>query len=209
MSKKIGLIENEASYRTAVLDVLREVPDATDVRNWNSAEEFWRDERGHDLDLYLLDIELAHMNGIELAGRIKKRQPDARIIMLTVFASDEMIFRALQAGALGYVLKIEIDRLPGIVRTVLDGGAYMTPIIALRVMQNFQEKSAAPGMPELSDREAQVLELLSTGVSRKQVASQIGVSESTVCFHIRNIYEKLNVRNRVEMVQQATNLGLI
>ena len=99
--------------------------------------------------------------------------------------------------------------MPGIVRTVLDGGAYMTPIIALRVMQNFQEKSAAPGMPELSDREAQVLELLSTGVSRKQVASQIGVSESTVCFHIRNIYEKLNVRNRVEMVQQATNLGLI
>ena len=206
---KIGIVENEAKYRDAARSILEQADLPCEIHSWPSAEQYWHDPAGESLDLLLLDIELPNMNGVELAGRIKQRRPDARIVMLTVLASDETIFRALQAGACGYVLKVEMERLPEIVRTVLGGGAYMTPTIALRVMQSFQEPEQQPDLPRLSERESQVLELLATGMNRKHVAGQLGISESTVCFHIKNIYEKLNVRNRVEMVQQANNLGLL
>jgi len=206
---KIGLVENEEKYREQIITALRSMPSVGEVLPWNSAEEFWKDDRGFDLDMVLLDINLVHMNGVELAHMLNERNPDLRIVMLTVVASDEIIFRALQAGAVGYLLKSELRNLPEITEKIMAGGAVMTPTIAFRVMRAFRHEAGDVESPDLTRRERQVLEQMTAGLSIKHAAERLGISENTAHFHVKNIYKKLNVRNRVQMMQRASDLGLV
>ena len=171
-------------------------------------------EENNNIDLILMDIEMPVMNGIEATEKVKQKYPHIKIIMLTVFDNDENIFNAIKAGADGYLLK-EInagDLHSGIVET-LNGGAAMNPSIALKTLkllrnpyvENTQEKEEI----KLTEREVDVLEQLSKGLSYNAIAENLILSTGTIRKHIEHIYRKLQVHNKLEAVQKAKRNNII
>jgi len=149
-----------------------------------------------------MDINLPGMNGVECVRQLKPLLPKTQIVMLTVYEDTENIFNALAAGATGYLLKrTSKDELLSAIREVQAGGSPMTAHIARKVVQSFQRPVPAVQPTEnLSDREREVLELLSQGFLYKEIADKLGVGYETVHTYIRRIYEKLQVRTRTEAV---------
>ena len=150
-----------------------------------------------------MDIHLPRMSGIECVRQLKEKLPDARILMLTVFADREHIFQALLAGASGYVSKrtAPADLLKAI-EEVRGGGAPMSSDIAARVVEYFNQKGAAAPATEagLSPREQEILELLAQGYLYKEIADRLSIAFDTVQWHIRHIYQKLHVRSRSQAI---------
>lgn len=172
-------------------------------------------ERDHNVDLILMDIEMPKMNGIEATNTIKQKYPQIKIIMLTVFDNDENIFKSIKAGADGYLLK-EVnpkDLQQGIIDT-LNGGATMTPSIALKTLKLFRnpvdfESATNSEEIQLTAREIEVLEQLSKGLKYHLIAENLFLSVGTIRKHIENIYTKLQVHNKLEAIQKAKNNKLI
>ena len=172
-------------------------------------------EKNHNLDMILMDIEMPVMNGIEATTIIKNKYPQIKIIMLTVFDNDENIFNAIKAGADGYLLK-EVnpkDLHQGILET-LNGGATMTPSIAMKTLKlfrnpiDFQVNSKEEEI-NLTSREIEVLEQLSKGLKYNSIADNLFLSVGTIRKHVENIYNKLQVHNKLEAIQKAKNNNLI
>jgi DNA-binding NarL/FixJ family response regulator len=160
----------------------------------------------------LLDIGLPGASGIEGARRFRAAVPDLQILVLTVFADSEHVFRALCAGANGYLLKdTPPQKLLEAIRDVHDGGAPMSPSIARRVLQTFRSLPvlAASEDAALSVREREVLKWLAEGYSYQAAAGQLGISVDTVRAHVRKIYDKLHVHTRSEAVLKAMRRGLL
>jgi DNA-binding NarL/FixJ family response regulator len=155
-------------------------------------------------DVVLMDINLPGINGVEAVGILKNLYPDLKFVMCTVFEDDENIFRALQAGAGGYILKNNPPRkILDAIHDVRDGGTPMSAAIAKKVIGAFLERkpvSKAVPATDLTAREMEVLQLLSKGFHYKEVAHKLNVSVDTVRNHCRNIYVKLQVSNKVEAI---------
>ncbi|WP_417860681.1 response regulator [Winogradskyella sediminis] len=172
-------------------------------------------KRNHNLDLILMDIEMPVLNGIETTEIVKQKYPHIKIIMLTVFDNDEHIFNAIKAGADGYLLK-EInarDLHSGILET-LNGGAAMNPSIALKTLKLLRKPFVSTNSTDieaikLTEREIDVLEQLSKGLSYNAIADNLILSTGTIRKHIENIYRKLQVHNKLEAVQKARRNNLI
>jgi DNA-binding NarL/FixJ family response regulator len=149
-----------------------------------------------------MDINLPGMNGVECVRQLKRLLPEVQVIMLTVYEDTENIFNALTAGAMGYLLKrTSRDELLEAIREVHRGGSPMTTHIARKVVSSFQRTAASAAATEnLSQREQEVLDLLSQGLIYKEIAEKLGISYETVHTYIRRIYEKLQVRTRTEAV---------
>ncbi len=167
----------------------------------------------HQPDLILMDIEMPKVNGIEATAIVKQQYPTIKIIMLTVFDDDDNIFRAIQAGADGYLLKdTSPHELCNAIEQTLEGGAAMTPSIALKTLnllrQNPQQ-SPTNDDTNLTEREVEVLEQLSTGLPYTAIAEKLFISPSTVRRHIENIYKKLQVHSKVEAVTLAKQKNII
>jgi DNA-binding NarL/FixJ family response regulator len=147
-----------------------------------------------------MDIQLPKLSGIECTAQLKRLLPSLHIIMVTVYEDTERIFRALRAGACGYLLKrCTPEELISAVREVRQGGAPMSREIARKVIASFREPlKAAAEVEELSPREHEILELLAQGFPNKEIAHRIGVSDGTVRWHLRHVYDKLHVRCRTE-----------
>jgi DNA-binding NarL/FixJ family response regulator len=151
-------------------------------------------------DVVLMDINMPGMNGIECTERLKLSLPETQVIMVTVYEDAESVFRALQAGACGYLLKrASSDEIIDAINEVRGGGAPMTSEIARKVVHAFQKPPAQSGAKvELSHREKEILELLSQGFANKEIADKLNISYQTVKVHVKHIYEKLHVRSRSE-----------
>ena len=155
-------------------------------------------------DVVLMDIEMPHVNGINGVAIIKKHYPEIRIIMQTVFDDDEKIFASLQAGAEGYILKkASAEKITQSIEEVYQGGAYMTPSVALRVMKFFNKAHEQNNQYDLTAKEREVLKLLADGLSYKMAADRMGISYFTVNSHVKKIYEKLHVHSLGEAVSLA------
>ncbi|OYU81655.1 MAG: DNA-binding response regulator [Flavobacterium sp. BFFFF1] len=181
----------------------------------NGIELLEKLEKNHNIDLILMDIEMPKMNGIEATEIVKNKYPHIKIIMLTIFDNDENIFKSIKAGADGYLLKdvAPNDLNQGIVET-LNGGATMTPSIALKTLKLFRNPMAfdTKGNDEdirLTTREIEVLEQLSKGLKYNNIADNLILSLGTVRKHVENIYAKLQVHNKLEAIQKAKNNNLI
>ena len=162
-------------------------------------------------DVLLLDIQLPGMSGLAGVRLLQEMLPRIQILMLTVYADNERIFEAICAGACGYLLKdTPPARLLEAIREARDGGAPMSPEVARKVVTMFQ-KTAPPAAPEhqLSERELDVLRLLADGHSYKTAAVAISLSQDTIRFHIRNIYQKLHVHSKAEAVLKAFRTGML
>ncbi len=164
--------------------------------------------------LILMDMEMPQMDGVETLEKVKRKYPHIKIIMLTVFDDDESIFRAIRAGADGYLLKeISPVKLNSSIVETFGGGAAMNPSIAKKALVLLRNTELDLGRQEpksaLSNREVQVLEQLATGISHVHIAENLFISPSTVRKHIENIYKKLQVHNKLEAVQKAKRDRLI
>lgn len=172
-------------------------------------------EKNRNIDLILMDIEMPKMNGIEATNFVKQKYPQIKIIMLTVFDNDENIFNAIKAGADGYLLK-EVtpkDLQQGIIET-MNGGATMTPSIAMKTLKLFRNPTVFENIPDqeeynLTPREIEVLEQLSKGLKYSAIAENLFLSAGTIRKHVENIYAKLQVHNKLEAIQKAKNNNLI
>ena len=167
-------------------------------------------------DVVLMDIRMPGMDGVEATRRMIERWPQARVIILTTFDDDEYIFEGLRAGALGYLLKdVSGNELAEAIRKVAAGGALIEPSVARKVIAEFARlepavRSVNVGLPEpLSEREIEILKLLSQGLSNKEIAKQLYLAEGTVKNYVSNVLSKLGVTDRTQAALRARELGLL
>lgn len=173
-------------------------------------------ENDSNIDVILMDIQMPNRNGIATTELVTQLYPKIKIIMLTVFDDEEHIFKAIQAGANGYLLKDESPKklLEGI-KDILSGGAPMSAVIALkaiRLLRNplqAEEKNPEAEACTLSARELDVLTYLGKGFDYRQISEQLHISPSTVRKHMENIYQKLQVHNKMEAVRKAQKFRFI
>ncbi len=211
MGWHIGVIENEELYRERIHNILNIGDQIESVMFWNSAEEFWKENSPEKdrLDLLYVDIMLPNMSGTDLVELISKEHPDLKTVVLSKVATDEVVLKALKGGALGYVLKTELEDLNQTTEIMMRGGAIISPTIAYHVLRTFRTPRNTEDDSDLTKRERQVLELLSQGYSPKKAADLLELKESTLRTHVRHIYKKLNVRTQLQMVRKASELGII
>jgi DNA-binding NarL/FixJ family response regulator len=196
----VGVVEDNAGLRRSLERLLRSAPGLRCVGTWADGETALAQVVALQPDVVLMDINLPGMSGIECTAALKRDCPRSQVIMVTVYEDTESIFRALQAGACGYLLK----RAPSAeileaIAEVRNGGAPMTGEIARRVVEAFQMPAPADAATVvLSSREHELLALLSQGFSNKEIADKLDIAYQTVKVHLKHIYEKLHVRSRTE-----------
>jgi DNA-binding NarL/FixJ family response regulator len=198
----VSIVEDNDKLRGTLARVLNRTGDFKCVSDYGSAEDALKQLPQVRPDVVLMDINLPGMNGVECVRQLKQLLPQTQVMMLTVYEDTENIFNALTAGASGYMLKrTSTKELLEAIQEVHRGGSPMTMHIARKVVQSFQRTTAtAPSGDNLSEREQQVLDLLSQGLMYKEIADKLEISYETVHTYIRRIYEKLQVRTRTEAV---------
>jgi DNA-binding NarL/FixJ family response regulator len=208
---KIAIIEDVLALREGFHMLIDGTEGFRCTSRYRTMEEAL-DKIGSELpDVALVDIGLPGMNGIEGVRLLNQRYPDVVLLMLTVYEDDDRIFHALCAGASGYLLKkTPPARLLESLREASQGGAPMSPEIARRVVALFREIHPPEHADyKLTPHELRLLKLLVEGHNYKTAAAQIGVSYNTICFHIKSIYEKLQVHSKSEAVSKALRHRLI
>lgn len=162
-------------------------------------------------DVIIMDIDMPGMSGIEAVKLVSKHFPEIKVLMLTVFDEDEKIFKAICNGACGYLLKrTDPAEMIQATKEACDGGAPMSPSIAMKVLQMFRQQQVVPAEEtNLSVRELEVLHFLAKGLSYKMIATECHISIDTVRFYIKKIYEKLHVHSMTEAVSKAIREKLV
>jgi DNA-binding NarL/FixJ family response regulator len=202
----VALVEDQKNLSDSWVRIIEAFGGFACICTCASAEEAVRAIPEARPDVILMDIRLPRMSGIECTSRLKELLPATPIVILTVLDDDELIFRALEAGADGYLLKRSKPAdLRAALLEVLAGGAPMSSAIAHRVVRSFRRPPANPhNESHLSTREIEVLGLLSRGLSNKEIADQMCLSIETVRSYLKTIYEKLHVHCRTEAVMRYT-----
>ncbi len=216
----LWIIEDNVAYRRATVRALAARGKQTGAGTFSEPQAFGRCEdalerlaAGERPDVVLLDIGLPGIDGIEGIRRMKAIAPDIGILVLTVFEDDDKIFRAICAGASGYLLKSEpLDQVVQAIDQALAGGSPMNPRVAKRVLTMLTRTAPVAvesDDPGLSDRERQVLELMVAGLGKKEIASQLEQNLHTVDYITRCIYKKLHVNGVAAAVTRAVRDGII
>lgn len=205
----VAVVEDDARYAEALRRLLDTSPGLECIAAFGSVEEAERELARSSPDVVLLDIHLPGLSGIEGAARLRERVPTARIVMLTVCDDYDEVFAALKAGADGYLLKSAPPaRIIDGLREVVAGGAPLSAPIARLLVREFRNPGVGSDsvpeaqltMRQLTDREREIIELVSGGQSYKQVAARLRISERTVESHARSIYRKLHARGKKDAV---------
>ncbi len=164
-------------------------------------------------DVLLLDLEMPELDGVEVLQQLRARESAVRVVVFTVFDTDERIVAALEAGAQGYLLKgAPRSDIFDAIRVVHAGGALLQPVVASKLLRQVQQPSSPHAdtlLEPLTKRERDVLAVLARGLSNKQIAAELVISERTVKFHISSLISKLGASNRTEVVALAAQHGLI
>jgi len=202
---RVALVEDQTRAREALAALIGGSPGFEVTGQYGSMEDAIAGIDGMTPDVFLADIGLPGMSGIDGVQLLHQRFPTLSILMLTVHEDDDSIFAAVCAGACGYLLKeTEPARLLEAIREVHSGGAPMSPQIARKVVVAYREaRPAAQSEAELSPRQISILQLLAEGHSYKTCADALDLSIDTVRFHVRRIYERLHVHSRSEAVWKA------
>ncbi|MFS4471549.1 response regulator [Chryseobacterium sp. T20] len=204
MSISIAIVEDEKNYNNALKKVIDYQKDMKVIAQFFDGNDAITNLPDISPDVVMMDIQLQDMLGIEIIEKLKKEMPNTQFIMCTSFDDDEKIFNSLKAGAMGYLVKGEsMDKILSSIRDVYNGGAPMSFSIARRVLKHFEKKlPEIKGFDELTEREKEILELLSQGLLYKEIADQKFISIDTVKKHVGNIYRKLHVNNKVEAINK-------
>jgi len=202
MKKTVALVEDDARLRKQLVQILEDSDDIECVIVCASAEEALEKIPSKNPDVVLMDIKLPRMSGIQCVTELKRILPEVQVIMVTVYEDSDRIFKALKAGASGYLVKSgPPEQLIAAIRDVFAGGAPMSGHIARKVVQHFHLIGPAPSEADnLSPREQQVLDLLAMGFIYKEIGGKIDIGTETVRTYVKNICQKMHVRGRVEAV---------
>jgi DNA-binding NarL/FixJ family response regulator len=197
---KIAIVEDNATIRESLIEFAQADPECSCVCACATAEDALRIIPKHQPDIVLMDIQLPNLSGIECTAQLKQLLPSVQIVMVTVYEDTERIFKALRAGACGYLLKRRVSKeLISAIREIRQGGVPMSREIARKVIASFQNPAtASTEVEELSPREREILELLTQGFANKEIARRLGVNDGTVRWHLSHVYDKLHVRSRTE-----------
>jgi len=203
---QVALVEDDAGVRANLTRMIDSAPGFHCLGAYADGLTALKGIPSRRPDVVLMDINMPGMLGTECVSQLKQLLPDLPVLMLTVYDDSEQVFKSLMAGATGYLLKrTPKDKLLEAIREIDDGGAPMSRQIARRVVQFFQGMKSTPETPHralevgtLTERERQVLELLSKGHAYKEIADQMSISFETVRTYVRSIYEKLHVHSRTE-----------
>ena len=209
MKKSVVVVEDDRGLRDQITRILDLAPDINCSGVYMSAEESLPQITKIHPDVVLMDIKLPGMSGIQCAAEIKKSFPDIQIIMVTVYEDSERIFRALKAGANGYMIKSDLpDQLLEAIRDVHAGGAPMSSSIARKVVKHFHLVGiSSEESDNLTSREREVLELLAQGLIYKEIGDKLNIAVTTVRTHVQKICSKMHVRSRMEAVAKRRAEG--
>lgn len=200
---RVLLADDHPVVRLGLKTMITEQPDMQVVAESTSGDATLAAYRQHRPDVTLLDLRMPPGDGIDALKAIRAEDPDARVIVLTSYKVDEDIFRAVQAGARGFLLKGEGEVvLLEAIRSVHAGDRFIPPAVASRLAERME-------ITALSPREVEVLELVARGQSNKEIANKLMISEGTIKTHLKRIYEKLGVDDRTDAAFRAAERGLI
>ncbi|MBL1222132.1 response regulator transcription factor [Chryseobacterium sp. L7] len=204
MSISIAIVEDEKNYNNALKKVINYQDDMRVAAQFFDGNDALKNLPAIAPDVVMMDIQLQDMLGIEIIEKLRKDMPKTQFIMCTSFEDDEKIFNSLKAGAMGYLIKGEsMERILSSIRDVYNGGAPMSLSIARRVLSHFEKKlPETKDFDDLTEREKEILELLSQGLLYKEIADKKFISIDTVKKHVGNIYRKLHVSNKVEAINK-------
>ena len=203
MKKTVALVEDDARLRKQLVQILEDIDDIECVIVCASAEEALEKIPSKNPDVVLMDIKLPRMSGIQCVAELKRILPEVQVIMVTVYEDSERIFKALKAGASGYILKKHgSQKIIEALKELYNGGSPMSADIARKVVRAFHQEDT-PQDYKLTKRELDILQLLAKGMLYKEISQQLFISNNTVKQHIHNIYEKLQVHSVVEAVTKA------
>ncbi len=208
---RVVIIEDERRIREGLAALISGTPGYLCTAGFRSMEEALANKWPVLPEVALVDIGLPGMSGIDGVRLLRERYPDVVLLILTVFEDDDSIFAALCAGASGYLLKKTTPaKLLEAITEAAAGGASMSPEIALRVIQLFRNlRPPVHAVDDLTPPEVRLLKLLVEGHSYKTAAASLGVSTSTISFHIQNIYSKLQVHSKTEAVAKVLRQRLL
>lgn len=202
---KISVFDDSVGRQEAIKLLIEEQPDMQLLAIYENCESLVENVGDLIPDVVLMDIDMPIVNGIEGVKLIRENFPNVVIIMQTVFEDENSIFKAIQAGAHGYILKTARPaKLIEAIRDSLEGGAAMTPVIAKKVLENFRNQpiNSEPGLPQLTAKENEILGALEKGMSYKMIASDHNITWHTVNSHVKKIYEKLHVHSATEAINK-------
>jgi DNA-binding NarL/FixJ family response regulator len=206
------LVDDHPLFRKGMRALLETVGDIEVIAEAASAGEAVELASELKPDVILMDLQIPEGGGLAATRRIAQDQPDARVLVLTMFDDDESVFAAMRAGARGYLLKeADEDEVIRAIRAVAEGEAIFSSAIATRLIDYFSAAQAIvpkERFPELTDREREILTLISRGLSNSLIAEQLGISLKTVRNHVSNVYSKLQVVDRAQAALRARDAGL-
>jgi DNA-binding NarL/FixJ family response regulator len=195
----VAIIEDNDTMRKTLVDLINSTPGYHCACACSNSKEALLEVPRQNPDVALMDINLPDESGIVCTARLTEKMPNLQVIMLTVYSDTELIFQALKAGACGYILKrFQPDEIIQAIAGVRTGGAPMTPEIARMVVRSFRATPTMPNTEDLTSRELEILELLSRGLTNKEIALKTNIAPGTVRNHLANIFKKLHVRCRTE-----------
>ncbi len=200
---RVLIVDDHALLRTGVANIINHEADLQVVAEAANGSDGVAAFAQHRPDVTLLDLRMPVMEGVEAVRRIRELDPQAKVIVLTTYDTDEDIARALKAGAKAYILKdIAADALVACIRAVLDGKTYLAPAAAAKLAERVTRIQLTP-------RELATLRSMAQGRSNKEVAQELGIIERTVKTHLGHLFQKLGVAIRTEAVKVATHRGIV
>lgn len=213
---RILLVDDQALFREGLNTLLSVQPDFEVVGEASNGEEALRLAAQLQPHVVLMDLRMPVLDGVTATRRLRTLLPDCRVLVLTTFDDDEFVFDGLRAGAVGYLLKdVSSDKLFEALRAAARGEYFLLPSITAKVIEEFARVSPVARVPveplvdPLSAREIEILRLVATGASNKEIAEMLVIAEGTVKNHLTNILAKLNAKDRLQAVLKARELGLL
>jgi DNA-binding NarL/FixJ family response regulator len=211
--RRVVVVEDHPIFRDGLIQCLDAEPDFHVVGQWSTGAIDPRALAKLSPDLVLMDVELPERSGIETTRALRAELPELRVVVLTAFADPDLVFDAARAGAVGYLLKhTPPAEVVATLRRILQGEHVLTPDLASRFLREFQSHESPtrrPKLPPLSSREEEVLRLLATGETNRQIAKRLFVAEETVKSHVAAIFRKLEVSDRTRAAVLAVKAGLV
>lgn len=200
---RIIVVDDQAVVRQGFVSLINTVPDIEVIAEGTNGQQAVELYRTHKPDVVLMDLRMPVMGGVDAIKALRREFPSARVIILTTFDGDEDIYRSLQAGAQGYLLKdMFFEELEDAIRTVHSGGRRIPGVVAERLAGRMSGS-------DLTARELEVLEQIVRGKSNKEIASALGISEATVKSHINNVLSKLDAADRTQAATKALQRGIV